>query len=156
MCVSCLVMSDSLQLHRLYPHQAPLSMGFSRQDHWSGLPFPSPIGTIVRKKVKSLSRVQLFAIPWTVAYQAPLSMEFSGKSTIEGCHFLLQKKAECRIIDAFELWFSLDSKMTLFKELKSFQHMNPLRTNLQLWIHVYTWLSPFAIHIVNQLYSNIK
>ena len=25
-------------------------------------------------KVKSLSRVQLFATPWTVAYQAPLSM----------------------------------------------------------------------------------
>ena len=23
-------------------HQAPLSMGFSRQGHWSGLPFPSP------------------------------------------------------------------------------------------------------------------
>jgi len=24
-------------------HQAPLSMGFSRQEYWSGLPFPSPI-----------------------------------------------------------------------------------------------------------------
>ena len=23
-------------------HQTPLSMGFSRQDYWSGLPFPSP------------------------------------------------------------------------------------------------------------------
>ena len=23
-------------------HQAPLSMGFSRQEHWSGPPFPSP------------------------------------------------------------------------------------------------------------------
>ena len=29
------------------------------------------------KKVKLLSRVQLFAAPWTVAYQAPLSMGFS-------------------------------------------------------------------------------
>ena len=27
--------------------------------------------------MKLLSRVQLFAIPWTVAYQAPPSMEFS-------------------------------------------------------------------------------
>ena len=25
-------------------HQAPLSMGFSRQEHWSGLSFPSPGG----------------------------------------------------------------------------------------------------------------
>ena len=24
------------------PHQAPLSMGFSRQEYWNGLPFPSP------------------------------------------------------------------------------------------------------------------
>ena len=23
-------------------HQTPLSMGFSRQDYWSGLPFPYP------------------------------------------------------------------------------------------------------------------
>ena len=23
-------------------HQAPLSMGFSRKEYWSGLPFPSP------------------------------------------------------------------------------------------------------------------
>ena len=25
-----------------HPYQAPPSMGFSRQEHWSGLPFPSP------------------------------------------------------------------------------------------------------------------
>ena len=25
----------------LCDHQAPLSLGFSRQEHWSGLPFPS-------------------------------------------------------------------------------------------------------------------
>ena len=24
-------------------HQAPLSLGFSRQEHWSGLPFLSPM-----------------------------------------------------------------------------------------------------------------
>ena len=33
-------------------HQAPPSLGFSRQEHWSGLPFPSP-----RMKVKSESEV---------------------------------------------------------------------------------------------------
>ena len=30
-------------------------------------------------KVKSLSRVQLFVTPWTVAYQVPPSMGFSRK-----------------------------------------------------------------------------
>ena len=33
-------------------HQAPLSLGFSRQEHWSGLPFPSQC-----RKVKSESEV---------------------------------------------------------------------------------------------------
>ena len=27
-------------------HQAPPSLGFSRQEHWSGLPLPSPIDAI--------------------------------------------------------------------------------------------------------------
>ena len=31
-------------------HQAPLSLGFSRQDHWSGLPLPSPWNFIVLGK----------------------------------------------------------------------------------------------------------
>ena len=156
-------------------HQAPLSMEFSKQEYWSGLPFPPPgdlpdsgIGPAVsyiscigrwfflplskigskfnivpdsiyylveRKekvaqscptlcdpmdcslpgssthgilqarilewvaisfsnawkrivKVKSVSRVRLFATPWTVAHQVPPSMQ--GKSTGVGCHFLLQ------------------------------------------------------------------
>ena len=34
-------MSNSLQLSSV-AHQAPLSMGFSRQEYWSGLPFPPP------------------------------------------------------------------------------------------------------------------
>ena len=38
------------------------------------------------------SRVRLLATPWTAAYQAPPSMDFPGKSTGVGCHFLLQCK----------------------------------------------------------------
>ena len=34
-------MSDFLHPHRLV-RQASLSMGFSRQEYWSGWPFPSP------------------------------------------------------------------------------------------------------------------
>ena len=34
-------------------------------------------GAMKMTKVKSLSRVRLFVTPWTVAYQAPLSMGFS-------------------------------------------------------------------------------
>ena len=46
---------------------------------------------VCESEVKSLSRVQLFAAPWTVAYQAPPFMGyFPGNSTGVGCHFLLQ------------------------------------------------------------------
>ena len=40
-----------------------------------------------RKKVKSLSRVGLFATPWTVAYQVPLSMGFSRQEYWSGLPF---------------------------------------------------------------------
>ena len=36
------VVSDSFVTPWTAAHQAPLSMGFSRQEQWSGLPFPSP------------------------------------------------------------------------------------------------------------------
>ena len=35
-------------------HQAPLSLGFSRQKYWSGLPFPS-LGALTDLEVESLS-----------------------------------------------------------------------------------------------------
>ena len=38
----CSVMSDSFVTLLTTAHQAPMSMGFSRQECWSGLPFPSP------------------------------------------------------------------------------------------------------------------
>ena len=39
--LACSVMSDS-DSPRTVAHQAPLSMGFFRQEYWSGLPFPPP------------------------------------------------------------------------------------------------------------------
>ena len=41
----------------------------------------------VKVKVKLLSHVQLFATPWTVAYQAPQSMEFSRQEYCSGLPF---------------------------------------------------------------------
>ena len=38
-------------------------------------------------KVKSLSRVRLFATPWTIAYQAPPSMGFSRQEYWSGLPF---------------------------------------------------------------------
>ena len=41
----------------------------------------------LKKKVKSLSRVGFFATPWTVTYQAPLSMGFSRQEYWSGLPF---------------------------------------------------------------------
>ena len=93
-------------------HQALLSMEFSRQEYGSGLSFPLPgessgprdrtqvscvscIGKRIlyhychlsESEVKLLSRVRLFATPWTVAYQAPLSMGFSRQEYWSGLPF---------------------------------------------------------------------
>ena len=65
---------------RTVAYQAPLSTGFSRQEYWSGLPFPSPkLSTInyltdhfiivsmpASDRAQLLSHVRLFAAPWTV------------------------------------------------------------------------------------------
>ena len=41
----------------------------------------------VKVKVKSLSRIQLFATPWTVTHQAPPSMGFSRQEYWNGLPF---------------------------------------------------------------------
>ena len=51
-------------------HQAPLSLAFSRQEYWSGLPFPSPMHA---RMLSHFSHVQLCATPETAAHQAPQS-----------------------------------------------------------------------------------
>ena len=77
-------MSDSVQSHRWQPTRLPLSLGFSRQEQWSRLPFPSPIHESGKVEAKSLSRVRLLATPWTAAYQAPPSMAFSRQEYWSG------------------------------------------------------------------------
>ena len=39
---------------RTVAHQAPLSMGFSRQEYWSGLPYPPP-GSLLYSGIESMS-----------------------------------------------------------------------------------------------------
>ena len=90
--------------------QAPLSMGFSRQEYWSGLPFPSPRDLPnpgIKPRSPALagrfftshatreaqggilvlpSHVQLFVTLWTAALQASLS--FTNSVTLSN-HLIL-------------------------------------------------------------------
>ena len=49
-----LSLHDGLEPTRTVAHQAPLSMGFPRQDYWSGLSFPSP-GDLSNTGIKATS-----------------------------------------------------------------------------------------------------
>ena len=79
----------------------------------------------LKLKVKSLSRVRLFAVPWTVAHQALLSMGFSRQEYWSGLPFpsplhlilwlLLQLGITCHIeiVEPFKgenrkIWVTLD------------------------------------------------
>ena len=48
---------------------------------------PKSVTFILSSSVKSLSHVRLFATPWTVAYQAPRSLEFSRQEYWSGLPF---------------------------------------------------------------------
>ena len=57
-------------------HQTPPSLGFSRQEHWHGLPFPSPVHESEGESEVTQSYPTFRDDPWTAAYQAPPSMGF--------------------------------------------------------------------------------
>ena len=54
MCVLVAQLCPTLCDPRTVAHQAPLSMEFSRQEYWSGLPFPSP-GHLPNPEIESRS-----------------------------------------------------------------------------------------------------
>ena len=66
------------------------SLGFSRQEHWSGLPFPSPMHESEKWKW-SLSVMSDSVRPHGLQPTSLLHpWDFPGKSTGVGCHGLLQ------------------------------------------------------------------
>ena len=71
-------------------HQAPPSLGFSRQEHWSGWPFPSPMHESEKWK---WSRSAVSNSSWPHGLQPTRLLcpwNFPGKSTGVGCHCLLR------------------------------------------------------------------
>ena len=87
-------------------HQAPPSLGFSRQEHWSGLPFPSPKHESEKWKG---SRSVVSNSQRTHGLQPTRLLrpgDFPGRSTGVGCHCLLQVKLSTAYIKAHYKWMS--------------------------------------------------
>ena len=75
-------------------HQAPPSLGFSRQEHWSGLPFPSPMHEGEKWKW-SRSVVSDSERPHGLQSTRVLHpWDFPGKSSRVGCHRLLRQQTD--------------------------------------------------------------
>ena len=64
-------MSDPVRSHRRQPTRLPRPWDSQGKNTGMGCHF-----LLQYVKVKLLSRVRLLRIPWTAAYQAPLSMDF--------------------------------------------------------------------------------
>ena len=58
-------------------HQAPPSMGFSRQEYWSGLPFPSP-GNLLDTGVVNLGLLHCWWILYHLSHQGNLTLCWGG------------------------------------------------------------------------------
>jgi len=67
--------------------QAPLSLGFSREEYWSGLPFPPP-GDLPNSGVKPVSAV-------APALQADSSLQSHWRSPESNVHILIQNDENC-------------------------------------------------------------
>ena len=110
-------------------HQAPPSLGFSKQEHWSGLPFPSPMHeseneSEVTQSCLTLSDPMDCSLPGCSIhgiFQANLDSILKSRDitlptkvhlvkamvfpvVMYGCESWTIKKAEHKTIDAFELW----------------------------------------------------
>ena len=75
-------------------HQAPPSLGFPRQEYWSGLPFPSAMRESEKWK---LSRSVMSDSQRPHGMQPTRLLhpwDFPGKSTGMGCHCLLRSYAQ--------------------------------------------------------------
>ena len=84
-------------------HQAPPSLGVSRQEHWSGLPFPSPMHQSEKWKW-SRSVVSHSSRPHGLQPTRLLHpWDFPGKSTGVGCHCLLLLSPQPKAIKFREL-----------------------------------------------------
>ena len=76
-------------------YQAPPSLGFSRQEHWSGVSLPSPMTNL-----DSILKSRDITLPTKVC----LVKAFVFPVVMYGCESWTVKKAKHRRIDAFELW----------------------------------------------------
>ena len=119
-------MSDSVWPHRWQPPGSPVpEILQARTLEWVAISFSNAWKWKV--KVKSFSCVQLLAIPWTAAHQAPPSMGLSRQEYWSGVPF---KAHELFISEIYHLIFSDKSWQSNWNHGKqTMDKWGPLRSN---------------------------
>ena len=110
-------------------HQAPPSLGFSRQKHWSGLPLPSPMHESGKWK---WSRSVVFDPQWPHGLQPTRLLrpwDFPGKSTGVGCHCLFQMTTS-------QLAVHRNTDHWTFYHLQDCWFWDSMNNNRKIWIYL--------------------
>ena len=106
--------------------QAPPSMGFSRQEYWSGLPFPSP-GDLSNPGIKPVSHaLQVDSLPTDLQVKPPILLNSSEKKP---CQTLMLEIHLLAYTILYYFWSSSHFPASVFFT-KSFRLL-PLLTSYQ-------------------------
>ena len=133
-------------------HQAPPSLGFSRKERWSGLPFPSPMQESEKWKWSCSVMSDSYRPHGLQPTRLLHPWDFPGKSTGVGCHCLLQTEsidsskiylAQMRKIQALSTW--------VIREIRQIECKKYLDSK---WIETSDFYKQKSLHF--QLTSNIS
>ena len=151
---SAWVVSDSSGLHGA--HQAPLSMGFPRQESWSGLPFPPP--GVERRKVYVRWILWEFQSPMVEISSLYCSCSFIGPD-VPAVGFQVTLGAWCFPVPlSWPVWFSWLRFPYPFHLVIVTQPPNP--RHLSVYPSIYPPISPSthlhpSIHPLPSIHSSI-
>ena len=109
-------MSDSFETPWTVTHWDLLSMGFSRQEHWSGLPFPPP--DLPDPGIKPMSPILAGRFFTTVP---PGKAKYNGLVPFSGCQGQLIKFQKVKLFG----FFGESEVFPLSKPLKTFIFLGP-------------------------------
>ena len=129
---ACSVVCKSLWTPWTVAHQAPLSMGFPRQEYWSGLPFPPPGGVFLTQEW-NLHLLRLLRCLWILYHWAtreslikahPLAYFYAEPVFEPRIHWLKKRLEGTLVVQRLELGIFIAKAwvQSLVRELRSWKH----------------------------------
>ena len=80
---------------RTVPCQAPLSMGFSREEYWSGVPFPSPEDLPDPRVKPGLPALQADSLPTHAQLGTGIALFWGAPKSVQMVTAAMKLKDDC-------------------------------------------------------------